>query len=92
MSAEGSNDGTMGGSTTTMAANTVAEAVKRYTFPVMAVIFVNNSLRPQEAVTIMDSFHHHIGTITHLNLSKNNLGLPGAQYLEDVIMRMQSIK
>ena len=38
---------------TTMAANSVAEAVKRYTFPVLAVVFVNNSLRPREALTVM---------------------------------------
>ena len=41
---------------TPMAANSVAEAVKRYTFPVLAVIFVNNSLKPRESLTIMESF------------------------------------
>lgn len=41
---------------TTMAANSVAEAVKRYSFPVLAVIFVNNSLKPRESLTIMESF------------------------------------
>ena len=39
-----------------MAANSVAEAVKRYSFPVLAVIFVNNSLKPRESLTIMESF------------------------------------
>ena len=48
---------------TTMAANSVAEAVKRYTFPVLAVVFVNNSLRPREALTIMEAFQHQIGTL-----------------------------
>ena len=34
---------------TQQAAASVAEAVKRYTFPVLAIIFQNNSLRPREA-------------------------------------------
>ena len=38
------------------AANTVGEAVKRYKFPVMAISFVNNSLRPRESIIIMKSF------------------------------------
>jgi len=70
----------------------VAEAVKRYTFPVIAVVFVNNSLRPRESLLIMQSFRHQIGTITHLNLSQNNLSLSGAEYLETVIPAMRSIK
>ena len=60
---------------TSQAANSVAEAVKRYTFPVLAVIFVNNSLKPRESRVIMESFQHHVGTITTLNLSNNNLNL-----------------
>ena len=77
---------------TTQAARTVAEAVKRYTFPVMAIIFVDNSMRPRESLLIMQSFVHHIGTITHLNLSQNNLSLSGAEFLESVIPQMRSIK
>jgi len=65
----------------TQAANSVAEAVKRYTFPVLAVIFVNNSLHPREAKLTMLSFAHLIGTLTTLVLSKNNLSLSGAEYL-----------
>ena len=41
---------------TPQAANSVAQAVKRYTFPVLAVIFVNNSLKPRESLVIMESF------------------------------------
>mmetsp|Transcript_24955 Transcript_24955/g.33431 ORF Transcript_24955/g.33431 Transcript_24955/m.33431 type:complete len:113 (-) Transcript_24955:2125-2463(-) len=58
----------------------------------MAVAFVNNSLRPKEAVIIINSFKHQLSTLTHLNLSKNNLGLPGANCLDDLIQRMRSIK
>ena len=77
---------------TPQAAHSVAEAVRRYTFPVLAVIFVNNSLRPREARVIMESFQHHIGTLTTLNLSQNNLSLQGAEYLASVIPQMRSIK
>ena len=31
----------------------VAEAVKRYVFPVLAVLFVNNGFRAKESITIM---------------------------------------
>lgn len=41
---------------TTQAATTVAEAVKRYTFPILAIIFINNSLKPKESKIIMESF------------------------------------
>ena len=77
---------------TPQAANSVAQAVKRYTFPVLAVIFVNNSLKPRESLVIMESFQHHIATITTLNLSNNNLSLQGADYLASVIPNMRSIK
>ena len=70
---------------TQQAATTVAEAVKRYTFPVLAVVFVNNGLRPAEAKLIMESFMHQIGTINTLNLSQNNLNLSGAERLSEII-------
>ena len=41
----------------------VSEAVKRYTFPVLAVNFVNNGLQPKQSVTIIKSFEHHIETL-----------------------------
>ena len=41
---------------------------------------------------IMESFQHHNGTITQLNLSQNNLGLSGAQYLAEAIPAMRSLK
>ena len=53
----------------------VAEAVKRYVFPVLAVIFVNNGFKPKESITIMTSFEHMAGSIKVLNLSKNMLSL-----------------
>lgn len=77
---------------TQQAAQSVSEAVKRYTFPVMAIYFVNNSLKPREAKLIMQSFQHQIGTIQNLNLSMNNLSQSGAEYLASVIPNMQSIK
>ena len=77
---------------TTQAATSVAEAVKRYTFPVLAIIFVNNSLKPREAKIIMESFQHHISTITTINLSQNNLSLSGAEYLASCVPAMRSIK
>ena len=77
---------------TAQAAASVAEAVKRYTFPVLAIIFQNNSLRPKESKMIMESFTHHLGSITQLNLSQNNLSLSGAEYLTTVIPSMRSIK
>ena len=70
----------------------MAEAVKRYTFPVLAIIFVNNSLKPREAKIIMESFQHHISTITNINLSQNNLSLSGAEYLASCVPAMRSIK
>ena len=54
---------------TTQAASSVAEAVKRLSFPILAVIFVNNSLRPRESRLIMESFQHQVGTLNTLNLS-----------------------
>jgi Ran GTPase-activating protein (RanGAP) involved in mRNA processing and transport len=70
----------------------VAEAVKRYSFPVLAILFVNNSLKPRESKLIMQSFQHHIATIINLNLSMNNLSLSGAEYLASVIPNMRSVK
>lgn len=70
---------------TKQSAHSVSEAVKRYTFPVLAVIFVNNSLQPRESKLIMQSFEHQISSITSLNFSMNNIGLSGAEYLASVV-------
>ena len=56
------------------AVKAVAEAVKRYVFPVLAVVFKNNGLQPTQSITIMKSFEHMSGSLVILNFSKNNLG------------------
>ena len=56
----------------------VAEAVRRYAFPVLAVIFVNNGFRARESITIMQSFDHMASTLKVLNMSQNFLSLQGA--------------
>jgi len=38
------------------AVNAVSEAVKRYTYPVMAVVFENNGLKSNDSIKIITSF------------------------------------
>ena len=59
-------------------ATAVAEAVKRYNFPILAVKFVNNGLQARQSIIIMKSFQHHNGILQTLNMSSNNLGYGGA--------------
>ena len=70
----------------------VCQAVKRYTFPVLAVKFVNNSLRARESIQIMKSFAHHYISIQSLELSQNALSLQGSQFLASIIPELTNLK
>jgi hypothetical protein len=41
----------------------VAEAVKRYKYVVLGVMFVNNSMNARQVITILDSFSHHFNSV-----------------------------
>ena len=74
------------------AVKAVSEAVKRYAFPVLAVIFKNNGLQPNQSITIMDSFEHMCSTIKILNFSKNTLGVQGGMHLSNMLSQMKALK
>ena len=70
----------------------VSEAVKRYAFPALAVVFVNNGFRAKESIVIMKSFEHMAPNLKVLNLSQNYLSLQGAQHLSELCTKMRVLK
>ena len=74
------------------AVKAVAEAVKRYVFPVLAVVFRNNGLQPTQSITIMKSFEHMSNSLKTLNFSKNNLGAQGGIHLSSMLCNMKNLK
>ena len=74
------------------AVNAVTEAVKRYTYPVLAVIFENNGLKPSDSSKILNSFSHHLPSLQSLNISQNRIGLEGAKCLAKIIPSMKGLK
>jgi len=59
----------------------VAEAIKRYSYTVQHVQFVNNSIRMRDSIIIIDSIERHMPNLLILNLSKNELGVEGGRHL-----------
>jgi hypothetical protein len=68
------------------AVNSVAEAVKRYSYPVKEVTFFNNGLKMNDTILIMKSFSKHYAKLQSLELSKNVLGYQGAAYLANTVV------
>jgi len=70
----------------------VSEAIKRYAYPVQQVIFINNSLRPKDACSLIDSIERHMPNLLVLNLSKNDIGVVGGQYIAKSLIQMRKLQ
>ena len=51
----------------------MSEAIKRYGFNITEIYFINNNLKPQGSVILLDSLKRHLNKLKILNISQNVL-------------------